>query len=40
MEYDYCLFCGEKAFGYKRKATIGGKTIEWFICIDCEMEKI
>lgn len=40
MEYDYCPFCGKKAFGYKRKATIGDKTIEWFICIDCDREKI
>ena len=40
MEYDYCPFCGEKKWRYRKRGYLGNKVIEWFICIDCEREVI
>lgn len=36
MEYDYCPFCGEKKWGYRKYGHFGNKVIEWFICVDCD----
>lgn len=36
MEYDYCPFCGKMKWGYRKTGRWGDKTIEWFICLDCD----
>lgn len=36
MEYDYCPFSGKMKWGHRKTGRWGDKTIEWFICLDCD----